>query len=157
MGGEPGPLSRVRRRMRTFFGAAGNEVAANRAALELTRGLRGRSTLEEGETLLQRLTSFLAASLRLDRAPATAAVRDSFADLLETLRPHYASALRSVELEGRKVRDFADEAGITVSNGGVRLFRARAGLRRRLREALAFCPRHESHLCECDPQTLDAV
>jgi len=156
MAGEPGPLSRVRRRMRALFGGQGDEAAANRAALALARSLRDGSTLEEGETLVERLTSFLAASLRLDRAPATSAVLDSFADLLGTLRPHYASALRSVELEGRKVRDFADEAGITVSNGGVRLFRARAGLRRRLLEALAFCPRHESHLCECDPETLDA-
>ena len=45
--------------------------------------------------------------------------------MVDTLKPEYGAALRRVDLEGASVRGFAEEAGITPGNAGVRLHRAR--------------------------------
>ena len=50
--------------------------------------------------------------------------------LADTLKPEYADALRRIEVEGIAVKDYADAAGISASNAGVRIFRARDALRK---------------------------
>lgn len=104
--------------------------------------------------MLDGLVRVFAELAGLERSAVRRGLRESLASLAATVLPHYASALVQVELEGRKVKDFADHAGISVSNGGVRLHRARRALRRRFRTALAFCDRHQSHACGCNPAEL---
>ena len=53
--------------------------------------------------------------------------------LAGTLKPEYAAALRRVEVDGLSVKDYADEAGISSNNAGVRIFRAREALGSRSR------------------------
>jgi RNA polymerase sigma-70 factor (ECF subfamily) len=69
--------------------------------------------------------------------------------LADTLKPEYAAALKRVEVEGLPVQDFAAEAGITASNAGVRLFRAREALRKRLGATCRTCAEHGCLDCTC--------
>jgi RNA polymerase sigma factor (sigma-70 family) len=71
------------------------------------------------------------------------------ASLIDTLKPEYAVALRRVELGGQSVSAFARDAGITPGNAGVRMFRARQALRRRVEESCNACPEHGCWQCEC--------
>jgi RNA polymerase sigma-70 factor (ECF subfamily) len=45
--------------------------------------------------------------------------------LLETLKPEYREALRIVDLEEGKLKDLAQQSGITADNAAVRVHRAR--------------------------------
>lgn len=76
-------------------------------------------------------------------------VCECLGELVETLRPEYASALRRVELEGRSVRDYAGEAGITPNNAAVRLHRARQALRRQVERSCGTCAIHGCEDCAC--------
>ena len=67
----------------------------------------------------------------------------------ETLKPEYALALRRVEVDGLSVQDFASEAGITANNAGVRLFRARATLRKRVVHWCGSCADRGCVDCSC--------
>jgi RNA polymerase sigma-70 factor (ECF subfamily) len=69
--------------------------------------------------------------------------------LLDTLKPEYAAALRRVDLDGLSVRGFAEEAGITPGNAGVRLYRAREALRRQLARSCGTCLDHGCLDCTC--------
>jgi RNA polymerase sigma factor (sigma-70 family) len=69
--------------------------------------------------------------------------------LVDTLKPEYAEALRRVDLEGAGVQDFARDVGITATNAGVRLHRARQALRRRVEQSCGTCAEHGCHECEC--------
>src|SRR5512138_2305432 len=69
--------------------------------------------------------------------------------LVETLKPEYGIAIRRVDLEGASVRGFAEEAGITAGNAGVRLHRARAALRRQLARSCGTCLEHGCLDCPC--------
>jgi RNA polymerase sigma-70 factor (ECF subfamily) len=69
--------------------------------------------------------------------------------LVDTLKPEYGAALRRVDLDGISVRGFADEAGITPSNAGVRLHRAREALRRQLARSCGTCLTHGCLDCRC--------
>ena len=62
--------------------------------------------------------------------------------LATTLKPEYAQALRRIELDGVSVKDYAEEAGITSSNAGVRVFRAREALRDRVVRSCGTCAAH---------------
>jgi DNA-directed RNA polymerase specialized sigma24 family protein len=68
---------------------------------------------------------------------------------VQALKPEYADALRRVELDGVAVKDFAEEAGITASNAGVRVFRARQALREQLRRCCGACAEHGCLDCSC--------
>jgi RNA polymerase sigma-70 factor (ECF subfamily) len=70
-------------------------------------------------------------------------------DLVETLKPEYATALRRVELDGERVDAFAREAGISATNASARLHRARAALRGRVLESCRTCATHGCRDCEC--------
>jgi len=69
--------------------------------------------------------------------------------MVDSLKDEYAEAIRRVDLDGVAVRDYADEAGITAGNAGVRLHRARAALRRQLVRACGTCSEHGCLDCRC--------
>jgi RNA polymerase sigma-70 factor (ECF subfamily) len=69
--------------------------------------------------------------------------------LVDTLRPDYAQAIRSVELGGESLQAYARQASITPGNAAVRLHRARQALRRRLEESCGTCAEHGCYECEC--------
>lgn len=69
--------------------------------------------------------------------------------LVDTLKPEYAAAIRRVELDGIAVKDYAEEAEITPNNAGVRVFRARQALREQLRRCCGTCAEHGCLDCSC--------
>lgn len=71
------------------------------------------------------------------------------AQIAETLKPEYAAALKRVEIDGVSVKDYADEAGISSNNAGVRIFRAREALRRQVARACGTCATHGCIDCTC--------
>jgi RNA polymerase sigma-70 factor (ECF subfamily) len=71
------------------------------------------------------------------------------ARLSETLKPEYALALRRIDVDGVSVQDHAREAGITANNAGVRVFRARAALRKRVVRWCGSCAERGCIDCTC--------
>jgi RNA polymerase sigma-70 factor (ECF subfamily) len=71
--------------------------------------------------------------------------------LAATLKPEYAEALQRIDVEGTPVKDYADEAGISASNAGVRVFRAREALRKQVARACGTCAEHGCFDCTCGP------
>ena len=69
--------------------------------------------------------------------------------LAATLKPEYAEVLTAVEVEGQPVKTFAEASGLTANNAGVRLFRARDALRRRVIESCGTCAEHGCVDCSC--------
>jgi RNA polymerase sigma factor (sigma-70 family) len=65
------------------------------------------------------------------------------------LKPEYADALRRIDVEGIAVKDYATSAGLTDSNAGVRIFRARAALRREVARSCGTCAEHGCLDCSC--------
>jgi RNA polymerase sigma-70 factor (ECF subfamily) len=72
------------------------------------------------------------------------------AQLADTLKPEYATALRRIEVDGVSVKDYADEAGISSNNAGVRIFRAREALRKQVARSCGTCATHGCVDCTCD-------
>jgi RNA polymerase sigma factor (sigma-70 family) len=70
-------------------------------------------------------------------------------ELAATLDANYAEALRSVEVEGLAVKDYAARAGISTSNAGVRVFRAREALRKQVLRSCGTCAEHGCLDCTC--------
>lgn len=72
-------------------------------------------------------------------------------ELARTLKPESMPTLRreSVELDGIAVKDFAARRGISASNAGVRVFRAREALRRQVAAACGTCAEHGCFDCHC--------
>jgi RNA polymerase sigma-70 factor (ECF subfamily) len=71
------------------------------------------------------------------------------ARLADTLKPEYAEALHAVEVGGASVKTFAERKGLTANTAAVRLFRARAALRKRVAESCATCAEHGCIDCTC--------
>jgi RNA polymerase sigma-70 factor (ECF subfamily) len=71
------------------------------------------------------------------------------ARLADTLKPEYAEALRRIEVDGLSVQQFAAEANITANNAGVRVFRAREALRKRVVSSCGTCAEHGCLDCTC--------
>jgi RNA polymerase sigma-70 factor (ECF subfamily) len=69
--------------------------------------------------------------------------------LAETLKPEYAAAIRAVDLDDTPVKTFAEASGLTPSNAGVRLFRAREALRRQVMRSCGTCAEHGCLDCAC--------
>ncbi|MFL5312159.1 MAG: sigma factor [Myxococcales bacterium] len=71
------------------------------------------------------------------------------ARLSETLKPEYALALRRIDVDGISVQDYAAEAAITANNAGVRVFRAREALRKRVVRWCGSCAERGCIDCTC--------
>ena len=69
--------------------------------------------------------------------------------LAKTLKPEYAEALSAIELNGVHVKSFAEEKGLSPSNAGVRIFRARQALRKQVVESCGTCAEHGCVDCTC--------
>ena len=69
--------------------------------------------------------------------------------LAATLKPEYAEALEAIEVAGTPVKTFADEKGLSSSNAGVRVFRAREALKKRVTESCGTCADHGCLNCTC--------
>lgn len=60
-----------------------------------------------------------------------------------------AEALQAVEIGGTPVKAFAEQKGLTATNAGVRVFRAREALKKRVTESCATCAEHGCVDCTC--------
>ncbi|MEO7135610.1 MAG: RNA polymerase sigma factor [Vicinamibacterales bacterium] len=69
--------------------------------------------------------------------------------LATTLKPEYAEALQAVEVRGTPVKAFAEQKGLSANNAGVRLFRAREALKKRVKESCGVCAEHGCVNCTC--------
>jgi RNA polymerase sigma-70 factor (ECF subfamily) len=69
--------------------------------------------------------------------------------LAATLKADYAEALQAIDVEGTPVKTFAEERGLSASNAGVRVFRAREALKKRLAESCGTCAEHGCRNCTC--------
>jgi RNA polymerase sigma factor (sigma-70 family) len=76
-------------------------------------------------------------------------VCECVSELASTLKPEYADALRRVEIEGVSVKDYAEQIGISSSNAGVRVFRAREALRKQVARSCGTCAEHGCLDCTC--------
>jgi len=101
------------------------------------------------------------ANRRLDELAAELEVTSAAADelqgvvcrcvsrLADTLKPEYADALRRIEVDGVAVKDYAEATGISASNAGVRIFRAREALRKQVARSCGTCAEHGCLDCVC--------
>ena len=69
--------------------------------------------------------------------------------LAGTLKREYAEALQAIDVEGSTVKAFAEARGLSASNAGVRVFRAREALKKRLVESCGTCAEHGCRDCSC--------
>lgn len=69
--------------------------------------------------------------------------------LADTLKTEYADALRRIEIEGMPVKAYAEANGISTSNAGVRIFRAREALRKQVARSCGTCAEHGCLDCSC--------
>lgn len=74
------------------------------------------------------------------------------ARLADSLKPEYAEALRSIEMNGVAVKDFAEKHGLSANNAGVRVHRAREALKKRVAESCGTCADHGCRDCSCRPK-----
>jgi RNA polymerase sigma-70 factor (ECF subfamily) len=69
--------------------------------------------------------------------------------LAATLKPEYAEALQAIDVDGTPVKEFAERRGLSPSNAGVRVFRAREALKKRVTESCGTCAEHGCRNCTC--------
>jgi RNA polymerase sigma-70 factor (ECF subfamily) len=69
--------------------------------------------------------------------------------LAGTLKPEYAEALQAIDVQGIAVKEFAEQRGLSASNAGVRVFRAREALKKRVTESCGTCAEHGCRDCTC--------
>ena len=69
--------------------------------------------------------------------------------LAQTLKPEYAEVLQAVDVEGVPVKTYAQRAGLSANNAGVRAFRAREALRKRVVQSCGTCAEHGCLNCTC--------
>jgi RNA polymerase sigma factor (sigma-70 family) len=77
--------------------------------------------------------------------------------LADTLKPEYRDALRRIDVDGMPVKAYAEQAGISASNAGVRVFRAREALRKQVVRACGTCATHGCLDCTCGGPTPHAT
>lgn len=85
-----------------------------------------------------------------DDSVVRAEVCQCIATLTAALKPEYAEALKRVEIDGLSVKSYAEEAGISANNAGVRVFRARDALRREVARSCGTCADHGCLDCSCE-------
>jgi len=99
-----------------------------------------------------RAVEAFARELETQSAPASdveAEVCACIERLARTLKPEYADALQTVDVQGTPVKVFAEQRGLSASNAGVRVFRAREALKKRLIESCGTCAEHGCLNCTC--------
>lgn len=69
--------------------------------------------------------------------------------LLDSLKPEYRDALQLIDIEEASLNDLAAQARISEANAAVRIHRARAALRKRVRLACGTCVEHGCLDCTC--------
>jgi RNA polymerase sigma-70 factor (ECF subfamily) len=69
--------------------------------------------------------------------------------LATTLKPEYAAALQAIDVQGTPVKAFAEQQGLSATNAGVRVFRAREALKKRVAESCGTCADHGCRNCTC--------
>ena len=69
--------------------------------------------------------------------------------LANTLKAQYAEALQAIDVNGMPVKGFAEQHGLSASNAGVRVFRAREALKKRVIESCGTCAEHGCLNCTC--------
>jgi len=69
--------------------------------------------------------------------------------LAGSLKEEYAEALRVVDVQGTAVKAFAEQRGLSANNAGVRVFRAREALKKRVIETCGTCAEHGCPDCTC--------
>ena len=69
--------------------------------------------------------------------------------LAGTLKTEYAEALQAIDVGGQTVKSFAAERGLSAGNAGVRVFRAREALKKRVLESCGTCAEHGCRNCSC--------
>jgi len=103
----------------------------------------------------QRALSAVASEPEGEVAAADAALHgtvcECMSELIETLKPEYAEALRSVDLAQTDVTTYAKGLGISNNNASVRLHRAREALHKQLVRSCGTCATHGCLDCHCDP------
>ena len=67
--------------------------------------------------------------------------------LAGSLKEEYAEALRVVDVQGTAVKAFAEQRGLSANNAGVRVFRAREALKKRVTETCGTCAEHGCRDC----------
>ena len=85
----------------------------------------------------------------VDDAELQSVVCRCVTSLADTLKPEYADALRRIDIDEMPVKDYAEQAGISPSNAGVRVFRAREALRKQVARACGTCATHGCLDCTC--------
>ena len=70
-------------------------------------------------------------------------------EVAQSLKPEYAEALLSIEVNGTPVKAFAEQHGLSSTNAGVRVHRAREALRKRVTQACGACAEHGCVDCTC--------
>jgi RNA polymerase sigma factor (sigma-70 family) len=98
---------------------------------------------------LEAFATELAAQSEPD-ASLTRVACECVARLAAGLKAEYADALQRIDVEGVAVKDYAQSAGISSGNAGVRIFRARAALRREVARSCGTCADHGCLDCSCD-------
>ncbi len=113
---------------------------------EITDHRRRRGAAERATTALAgEVTHAVEAVERTPRACACVA------RVVSTLKPEYVDALERIDVEGAAVKDFAAARGIAANNAGVRVFRAREALRKKVVEACGSCAEGGGCFdCTCD-------
>jgi RNA polymerase sigma factor (sigma-70 family) len=76
--------------------------------------------------------------------------------LAATLKPEYAEALQAIDVGGTPVKAFAEQKGLSASNAGVRVFRAREALKKRVSESCGTCAEHGCVNCTCSSKSRKA-
>lgn len=74
--------------------------------------------------------------------------------LASTLKPEYADALDAIDIRGAAVKTYAEQHGLSAGNAGVRVFRAREALRKRVTESCGTCADHGCRDCSCRSRRL---
>ncbi|HEY4055147.1 MAG TPA: sigma-70 family RNA polymerase sigma factor [Kofleriaceae bacterium] len=98
-------------------------------------------------TRLQELAT--AMETHADDRELTDLVCGCVSSLAKTLKPEYADVLARVDIDGVALKAYADEAGISANNAGVRVHRAREALRKQVARACGTCATHGCVDCTC--------
>ena len=69
--------------------------------------------------------------------------------LARALKPEYAEALQAIDVDGMPVKAFADAHGLSATNAGVRVFRARQALKKHVVASCGTCAEHGCVGCSC--------